>query len=291
VALAVPLSALKERRRGLVAAIPVYWHLLSLDAPTVAVLWAWSLARAVRVAPPISDLAVLGIGTWLIYIGDRLLDGRPGADPNALRERHHFHGRHRRVLLIAGFGAAALLLVCIARMPAAARRDDAVLFAVAIAYFLAVHLPAAPVRFPRELAVGVLFACACTVPAWSQAQASHAALRWLCLLFAALCSLNCLAIHAWEQPEAATSRFFISVAALLVAATAGLFMVLTAAPGTLRLAAAVLAAALLLCALDRDRLRAQRRSPPEEALSPLALRILADAVLLTPLLLLIPWRL
>jgi hypothetical protein len=291
VALAVSLPSVKERRRSRAAAIPVFWHLLSLDAPTVAVLWAWSFARATRVHASAVTLAVLGIGTWLLYIADRLLDGRAGADRSELQDRHLFHARHRRSLLMAGVAASGALLAAIAKMPAAARRDDALLFGVTAVYFLAAHGRRLRSRFPRELVVGIVFACACAVPAWSQSTATHAELCWLVPLFAALCWLNCRAIHVWERPEPATHRFVVSVPALSLAVLAAAFMFVTANPGAFRLAAAVAASAMLLFALDRDRRRALQKQAADEALSPLALRILADAVLLTPLLLLIPWRL
>lgn len=280
---------MKERRHSRVAAIPVFWHLLSLDAPTVAVVWAWSFARATEAAASAASLAVLGIGTWLLYIGDRLLDGRAGADESELQDRHLFHARHRRALLTAGVAASGALLVAIAKMPAAARREDALLFGITAIYFLAAHWRRLRSRFPRKVVVGIVFACACVVPAWSQSNATHAELRWLVPLFAALCWLNCQAIHMWEQPGPGTQRFAVSIPALSLAAVAAGFLVVTGNPGALRLAAAIAASAMLLFALDRDRRRALKRDAP--ALSTLALRILADAVLLTPLLLLVPWRL
>ncbi|MGC2300913.1 MAG: hypothetical protein WA476_19055, partial [Acidobacteriaceae bacterium] len=75
-ALVAPLPTVVEHSRSRRWVVPVHWHLLSLDAPTVAVLWAWSFARAADVHPSGSALAVLGIGTWLIYVADRLLDAR-----------------------------------------------------------------------------------------------------------------------------------------------------------------------------------------------------------------------
>jgi hypothetical protein len=285
------LPRVSAGRRSLFAAVPVYWHLLSLDAPTVAVLWAWSFARVAHVRPDVNSLAVLAIGTWLLYIADRLLDGRPGADPADLRERHHFHTRHGRELLIAGAAACAPLVWFVIRMPAAARRDDTILFALAMLYFAAVHAAEVRFRFPREVAVGILFACACAVPAWSEAVSSHAQLEWLVPLFAALCWLNCRAIHVWEQAEIAADGWLVPAVALSLAVAAAASMLITSSPLRLRLATAIMASALLLFALDRDRRRGRKRAARDGNLSVLALRILADAALLTPLLVLIRWRL
>lgn len=280
-----------EKQRSLLVGIPVYWHLLSLDAPTIAVLWAWTFARAVGADISWSPLAVLGIGTWLIYVGDRLLDGIPGAPRPDLRERHLFHARHRRPLLAAALlAAAALVWMVIARMPAAARRDDACVFAVALVYFAAVHLPSRRLRFPRELVVGIVFACACAVPAWSVAGYAHPDLAVLAALFAALCWINCAAIHVWEN-STPPRRSLVSLRALLLAlAAAALALAAIHNPGELRVAVALFSAALLLFALDRDFRRSMKQRRPGGTLSPLALRILADATLLTPALLLLPWR-
>jgi hypothetical protein len=278
-------------QRSIFAALFVLWHLLSLDAPTIAVLWAWTLARSVGAEPSWTTFAVLGAGTWLIYVADRLLDGRAGAQRGALRERHLFHARHRRSLLIA---AAIVLLplvwLIVARMPVFPRREDACIFALALVYFAAVHLPFPRIRFPRELVVGIVFACACAVPAWSSAGYAHSDLAVLTALFATLCWTNCSAIHAWERPGP-PRRSLVSLRALLLALAAGAFALAAVHnPGELRIAAALLASAMLLFALDRDYRRSVKRHRPEGSLSPLALRILADATLLTPVFLLIPWR-
>lgn len=284
----------EEKRRSLLAALPVHWHLLSLDAPTVAVLWAWTLAHAVGAEIAASTLAVLGLGTWLLYVADRLLDGRTGAPRIDLRERHHFHARHRRPLLIAAIIAIVpLAWLIVARMPATARREDAWIFAVAMIYFAIVHLPFIRIRFPRELVVAAVFACACAVPAWSVAGYAHTDLAVLVTLFAALCWLNCTAIHSWESHDAQqrqSRKPLVTILALAIAvASAAVLLAALRNFGELRVAAALFASAMLFFALDRDFRRSLSRRQPEEALSVLAMRILADVILLTPLLLLIPW--
>jgi len=46
---------------------------------------------------------------------------------------------------------------------------------------------------------------------------------------------------------------------------------------------------MLFFALDRDFRRSLKRRPPDAGPSALTMRVLADAILLTPILLLIPW--
>lgn len=293
-ALAVPLPTLTQRRRAKLFGVPIYWHFLSLDAPTVAVLWAWSFTHAAQIHTSASALAVLGIGTWLIYVTDRLLDGHAGR--NNLRERHFFHARHRRPFLITAAAATLALLGLISIMPPTARCEDTLLFAVSMLYFAVVHLPIGRIRpsFPRELTVGVLFACATAVPAWSQPESPHPALVLLILLFAGLCCLNCLAIEIWERPLAPTRISLVTAIAICVAGASAtvMFAPNTRIPGQSRLAAAALVSAIVILALDRVHRRfARQHAVQEETVSVLlALRIAADAALLTPLLFVLPWR-
>lgn len=286
-ALAAPVLVVSERARPRLLAVPVYWHLLSLDAPTVAVVWAWSFALAAHVHASRAGLAILGIGTWLLYVADRLLDGLDAARRDHLRERHFFHARHRRALLLAAAAATLpLLWLIFTRMSAAARREDALLFSASMLYFAVVHLPALRDRrwFRREFAVGAVFACATAVPAWSRPAGLRPDLALLVLLFAGLCCLNCLAIEDWEQarsPFCVNLRSFPVAGTALALATAAALLALhmaTRNPRAAAVSASIFGSALLLFALDRSRL------------SSLALRVAADAVLLTPLLLLLPWH-
>lgn len=294
-ALAAPLPTVVERRRSRLWGLPVDWHLLSLDAPTVAVLWAWSLARATEVHPSGSALAVLGIGTWLIYVADRLLDASSPTH-TALRERHFFHARHRRAFLTTSAAAALLLLALISVMPPAARSEDTLVFGVSMLYFAIVHVPAIHVEcwFPRELAVGAVFACATTIPAWSAPDSPHAELILPVLLFAGLCSLNCIAIETWERSaQRARAHTVPSIAMGLALASAVLVLI----PDlrtlvTFRLSLSTFVSATLLFALDRlhHRVTQPDLEPANVARFLLILRVAADAALLTPLLFVLPWH-
>jgi len=293
VTLVAPLPAVATGKRSRLWGVPVSWHLLSLDAPTVAVLWAWSFARTAETGASLTAIAVLGIGTWLIYVADRLLDARSPLYV-ALRERHFFHARHRAALLRTGAVAAALLFGLIGIMPTAAREQDTVLFAAATIYFASVHLPKVRVRrwFPREVAAGILFALATAVPAWSAAPWSHLQLAGPVLLFAGLCTLNILAIESWEGDH--LDSIAVPVIALGVALASITLALLPGrrTGGETGIYAASFLSALLLLALDGLHRNFERRPPDSEwrARFLLALRVSADAVLLTPIFFLLPWH-
>ncbi|HZZ39630.1 MAG TPA: hypothetical protein VFE06_10880 [Acidobacteriaceae bacterium] len=298
-AFAVQIPRVCERPRSRLLRGALYWHLLSLDAPTVAVLWAWSFERAARVHISVSALAVLGVGTWLIYVADRLLDARPSrssvASRTDLHERHFFHARHRRTLFAVASPVAAALLWLIVRMPAIDRRNDAILFAVAMLYFGSVHLAVPRTRrwFAREIMVGVVFALATAVPAWSQAHQSRTQMALLILLFAALCCLNTIAIEVWEQ-SGGGRRFSVSRAAGVLAACAVAILLGTGAHGSADSALVLCAgiSAMVLLFLDHlHRRRSADDAAPDEATRwLLLLRVAADAALLTPLLFVVLWR-
>jgi len=259
------------------------WHLASLDAPTVAVVWALAFAHAANVQLPRWLPVLLALGTWAVYIGDRLLDvlfaARRATSP--LRERHHFHWKHRRLFLsIAATASAAALAITLLYMPMAARQRNSVLGVAALAYFAGVHGFAANKRMrissllPKELLVALIFTLACTTP--TIARIGHAWFQMLpaMLCFTLLAWLNCHAIELWESsaPTQRTSIFRLGtlLAALCTATAAALAILHLPREAVLSMASA--SSALLLAMLDR-------RAP---FLTPVTLRAAADFVLLTP---------
>ena len=256
-----------------------YWHLLSLDAPTVAALWCWAFGRAarLRLAPWLP--AALALGTWLFYVVDRLLDAR--LSPQAtLQERHLFHDRYRRWFLVAAIPVTLALTMLIARMPRSLLLSYFVLGVFSLLYLGLVHLPSrlrgrSLSHFPKEFVIALLFAAASALPAWDEARRRAAGmprphpLLLLCPLFAVLCWLNCIAIEDWEQRRDGGRLGWLSGVAIAVGCL--ILPDLANHPARWLAVAAVLSASLFLL-LDRSRLAAGGR------------RIAADLALLTPLL-------
>ncbi len=246
---------------------------------------------------PLYAPLLLALGTWLVYVADRILDGTRADPPTPLRERHRFHFRHRRAFLTAAVAAVgALIWLILARMNANARHEDTILFTAALLYLVLVHKPrlGAISWLPKEVTVGVVFAAATAVPAWSRLDSSRAALFPAVAIFAALCWLNCVAIERWENlspagklqsPDAHSTTHWVADHFGLIASALSLLLgilvvALTFGSGssnlrkTIPIYLAALAAALILTLIDRQR----------DNFSTLHLRIAADLALLTPLL-------
>lgn len=270
------------------------WHLASLDAPTVALVWSYGFAWAAHISVPAWAPVALALIAWAVYIADRLLDARAGMQSpplHVLRERHYFHWRYWRFLapggVLAALAAAAMVLT---RLPAAARVPDTALATATLAYFSGIHSrrrisPALQALLlplsSRAFLIGILFTAGCLLPLVSQVP-GLAIVRVLAIpasFFAVLAWLNCCAIAQWESSDPIRlSKGMVRKAGLLAATGAllALFEAITE-PRSALLIAAGTTSALLLALLDRVRHR----------LTPLAVRAAADLVLLTPALLLV----
>lgn len=272
----------------------VWWHLLSLDAPTVAVVWSWSFARAFDIPLPWFALITLGLGTWCVYVADRLLDGWHTRPDRTLRERHLFYARHRRLFLTALIGAALpLAYLILVRAASAVRIDDIVLAVLGLIYFLLIHIPASRSKFdseawiPKEMAVGILFAIAATVPVWSRLPAEEPWMLLSVALFAGVCWWNCVAIQIWEDRSETDTRqtepmhaltlwmgsklqIFAATLAVISAGSAAI----APASGMRILLASCSLSSLLFLLLSRYNRQLHCRT----------LRVVADMALLTPLL-------
>jgi len=271
------------------------WHLTSLDAPTVAVVWALAFAWVAGVALPMWVPLLLALVVWVVYIGDRLLDARADLHTpqiHSLRERHYFHYRHRRVLVpLAVAASCAAVVIVFFLMPAATRERNSVLAVAAGAYFSGVHSsrklqkllpPKLASLDSKEFVVGLLFASGCALPALSRAASGSRSPHWqlwsAAFFLAALAWLNCYAIERWEAAGQPTRNSRVLPAASLLG-LAGLLLTAAVLYSNQPRAAALIAAgagsAMLLAQLDRS----------QRCLTSLALRTCADLVLLSPVLL------
>ena len=272
------------------------WHLLSLDAPSVATVWTLAVASAVGLHLPWASPAAMFVAVWMLYAADRLLDARPlpgGASPPELEERHRFHHRHRRAFLVVIAISACALSGLLREIDPQAMRIYTLLATLLGAWFLIIHARPLPGdgahRLPKELAVGIFFPAAVFIPTVARLPQLRLDLLPIALLLAATCSLNCLYLYAWEHPSHRTqahwstrwaTHHLVALTWTVAALSLALILIsplLTASAqlhrGTAVLTTCILVSSLLLLLLHHLRNR----------LPPLHLRSLADLVLLTPL--------
>jgi hypothetical protein len=267
----------------------VLWHLLSLDAPTVAVLWTWFIAATNHVRLPVSSALAMVITVWMLYAADRLMDARLlDANPthhDDLEARHYFHHRHRSAFLTGIILASITLALLLPRLDAEAIHLYLVLGGLVCGYFVLIHATSSAHRLPKEIAVGLCFAAATFIPTVSRRPDLRASLLPPAILFAALCSLNCLFIYAWEHEDHYANRPTHAITSLalrnlplltILLALSGTALTLfdRQAPQTIPCAIAASAAVLLLLHNRRH------------FIARTTLRAAADIALATPILLL-----
>ncbi len=261
-------------------------NLLSRDAPLVAVVWELLFARSSRLSVTPATTLCLGLAVWLLYVADRLLDARQLRPPQEVAPRHNFYRDHGHAfvpLLAAGSLLGAWLAWT--RLDAGTVLHGLGMLGAVALYFALVHFVPAHRRrwLPKELAVAVLFAAGCLLPVW-QASFPTLPVIFAWALFVLACWINTALIEESEYervrarraPElhpwsAALGRRPVEAAAG-VALTASAFVPVLGASAARLVLPAVALGALGLLMVGRRR----------ERLSPDALRVLADFVLLVP---------
>ena len=180
----------------------IWPHLLSLDAPAVAVGWQawWAHTQGVRLGW--FHHAILGLCVWMIYLADRLADSVTAPPEEWGTPRHAFYHRRRR--LLGGLLVAAVAALAVLAPSTLNRREfagGAALLAATAAYFWLMHGRSgwrAPL--PKEAVVGGVFAVGVAFfVAGAGAGGAPGLLGVRTVLFGALCFVNCALISRWER--------------------------------------------------------------------------------------------
>ena len=261
-------------------------HLLSLDAPLVAVVWQACWTRAAHTRFSWCHPLVLGLGVWLIYLVDRLADSLRAVPGDPLTPRHAFHARRRAGLsFLAATAAVSLVLVTPCVLSRAEFLHGLLLLALAGAYAWLIHgrkQQGWTARLPKEAAVGGMFAAGTAFFPWCQGGMDRLDLLAGAALFGGLCFCNCALITVWERHaqdvrnRASLLNAFPRLAGrlggccLALGGLAGVGVLVSGSPIFLPLALG----GLFLALLDHH----------QGKIAPDALRVLADVALLTPLL-------
>lgn len=276
----------------LAAPMPVWmWpNLLSLDAPLLAVAWQILFARSFGAGVNAAQAAVLAMYVWLVYVADRTLDGLRTGDPSHDTARHRFYRKHWTKILPAFLlVAAAAAYLSLTELGPALLAGYLWLAAAGTIYFAVVHLMPARMqhRWPKEMAVAILFAAGVCMPNFAAGQSAWRFFAPAFALFSGALWINALGIECWEHRRDRAARGTIiplasralainleAAAWATAAAAATLAVMHPGRAGTPPLYASIAASAAILGTIEWSRNRLGKD----------AMRVLADAALLTPIL-------
>lgn len=264
----------------------LYPNLLGLDAPAVAVAWQWLFAESFGIhLPPVFHL-ILGLSAWCIYLADRIHGVFSGKNPEKGTERRRFTFRHIHLLLLMLVVATAANIFLIARHVPLHLIFSGLATASLLAVYYAIRLKCTSrIRsiIPREILCGMLFSLGCAItPHAFGAGKHHPIAFWIAIgSFGIACSAACILISVWERDEdlavndssIATNHSNTGMWMRLALPLLLLPCIPAVIFGNWHIYASV--ALSLLCLLMMLHL--------QEQLSKRQLRVLADAVLLTPL--------
>lgn len=174
---------------------------LSLDAPIVVIAWQILLASVAGVRLAWPHGFVLAASVWLSYTADRWIEGWRLA-PAAIRTaRHSFYQRRRWLLFLIWLVVLAVdLAVALTRLSRHELVTGWLVVPPVLAYLLSHQLIHRnhPWRVPKEICVALLLGCGAAVFPLA-AVGLYQRTVWLALaMFVALAFANCALISVWE---------------------------------------------------------------------------------------------
>lgn len=266
---------------------PWLWpNLLGLDAPAVAVAWQWLFAGVFGAnLPPVFHL-ILGLSVWCVYLADRLYDTTRAPETGVQTDRLRFTKRHFAVLsTVAAAAAIANLFLIIRHVPRPLMVTGLITASLLGVYYLIRLKGSARIAsaVPREILCGMIFGLGCVIAPHAFLPSGGGSKFVVAAIFLGLvCSASCVLISVWEKEEdiagndrsmaTSSSRIIPHMANVLTGLILLVAVMAFFGPWRIHLAVCLSALALRMMLHFEDRL-SQR-----------TLRVLADAVLLTPLL-------
>ncbi len=244
----------------------LWFNLLSLDAPIIALVWQDFLTRCYPTTLLPTGRAVLGLTVWGIYLADRLLDIRHPASASETI-RHQFYREHRTFAqsLFAIVVCVDVALTILWLRPAVLD-NGLILSGGVVLYLCAFPFTGWSANAWKKPLAALIFTAGIFLIAWTSAGRQIGAFALPAAAFCALCLVNLVAIERWSrEAENMNSRRWLwllfPAIALVLAQRSPWFIAIAAS-----------AAGLSALALWGRRISGDARC------------VLADALLLTPLL-------
>lgn len=262
-------------------------NLLGLDSPLVAVSWQWLFARTFGISLPAIFHLILGLSVWCIYLADRLWDALRAKNTALVTDRLRFTKQNFWALAITMMLVGSANFYLILRFVPLRLMYSGLFTAALLGTYYLFRLfgrGRLTVIIPREILCGMIFAIGSVISVDFFEGPAVVGVGFIlpCIFLGLLCSAACILISVWEKDADLAAndssiatlrpqllRFLphaISILVLLAVACAFF------ASWQIYLAVAIAAMALRIALYY------------EAGLSITMLRFLADAVLLSPLL-------
>ncbi len=260
--------------------------LLSLDAPVVAYVWQQLVSTTFGAALTWQLELLLISSVWLVYVADRCLDAQRLSLHSASTARHQFYVVHSRTMWLAWAVVFIISLLLSLSLPRPILLLGLSMAGLAALYLGAMHVLHWPLKLPKEVLIASMFSLGVHFAVLVNAPLYLAEVLSL-TMFGVLCFLNCALIAFWEQdadkkqghPSIArakpTSRRWLEASGVVVIVGSSLSWLFFPQQGSLW--GCIIASSVLLGVLEY----VHNHLP-----APL-LRVLVDAVLLTPLVVLV----
>ena len=194
-----------------------YWllpNLMSLDAPIVAVVWAWIFAETWRVQWINDNIFYILPGiVWIIYVLDRILDNQASKGVRAkVSSRHAFHAEHWGWMKYAVFTVAGSCIALGFQLPKGIFVHALPVLGLVSVYFFFALINGGnnerPVLF-KNIIAGYTFSYGVALGIYFFRPSTFwLSLIWSreMLMFSALCICNITAIDIWEASRATRHR-------------------------------------------------------------------------------------
>jgi hypothetical protein len=197
---AVVVGGLEDRA---VSRSPLLWlNLVCLDAPLVAICWQWIFAHSFHLFVPIGHRAALFFTAWIIYLADRFGDSVSLVEGQPKSVRQQFCLRHKSIWLVSIICAAAVDLIVVLRAVNYETAVPGVVLGAFTIVYLAINHAHSEIwdQIPlKEFIIGSLFAAGTLLGVTPHIFAEGSTMIFAAILFASLCSLNCVSIAIWER--------------------------------------------------------------------------------------------
>mgnify|MGYP000412758757 FL=1 len=149
---------------------PPFWllpNLLSLDAPLVAVVWMWILAKSMRVIYVENHAYWLLAGAvWSVYVLDRILDVRHyKGSVEEMSTRHRFHWKYWKILLPTVIGVIIYCVYSAFNVASSAMLRAGISgIGMCIVYLVARKIDKGEVAYAKNFIAGMTFAFGVAAP-------------------------------------------------------------------------------------------------------------------------------